>query len=470
MTIVTPVDGQPAIAEHVAQLTETLTGVRAEPLTLTGQSLFRQPVAQRNVGNTTSGRLLQYYSAVELTNNASLSGTTWNRDDVTRVAARLQIEGAVLRFSTAPSGANPAGSWTDVMEAVQGRLKAYGDLEGYNVYADGDIDAGGSLSANGTAYLSDVLTYGYVSPGSTNAYDLGATGARWRKLYATDADFTNTPTVGGVALPTASHTHSYLPLAGGTLAGHLMFSPHQTYDIGAENTPYNRPRAIYVGNGGVYVGGTSTAAIVVGAIPATGPYVAGQQFGGMQFGDGFNGVLWRINASGYAFVPGANNSYDVGDTSNRVRKLYATDADLAGGLVTGGNAGVGVAPGAWSASYRVLQVGQAGALWADAAAIGTTRLTHNSYYDGTNDRALVAGRSARIVVGEQVIRFDRATTASAGATQAFFTSAQIDLNGKLLLTPASTIAGLNIRGVDQPAITVSATAPSSPIVGDLWVW
>lgn len=35
MTFITPVDGQPAVALHVAQLTEALSGVRAEAITLT---------------------------------------------------------------------------------------------------------------------------------------------------------------------------------------------------------------------------------------------------------------------------------------------------------------------------------------------------------------------------------------------------------------------------------------------------
>ena len=35
MTFITPLDGQPAIAAHVAQLTNALTGVTAEPITLT---------------------------------------------------------------------------------------------------------------------------------------------------------------------------------------------------------------------------------------------------------------------------------------------------------------------------------------------------------------------------------------------------------------------------------------------------
>jgi hypothetical protein len=41
-----------------------------------------------------------------------------------------------------------------------------------------------------------------TSPATTNARDLGTTTLRWRKLWATDVDTTNAPTVGGVSLDT----------------------------------------------------------------------------------------------------------------------------------------------------------------------------------------------------------------------------------------------------------------------------
>ena len=34
MSFVTPVDGQPALASHVSQITDTLVGARSEPITL----------------------------------------------------------------------------------------------------------------------------------------------------------------------------------------------------------------------------------------------------------------------------------------------------------------------------------------------------------------------------------------------------------------------------------------------------
>ena len=85
---------------------------------------------------------------------------------------------------------------------------------------------------------------GSIAVGTTNLYDLGATALRWRKLWATDAETTNTPTVGGVALPTfttadarylqsATATTTYVPLAGGSvLTGLLGPTTTNTRDLG----------------------------------------------------------------------------------------------------------------------------------------------------------------------------------------------------------------------------------------------
>ena len=41
---------------------------------------------------------------------------------------------------------------------------------------------------------------GSILVGTTNAYDLGATAARWRKLWAVDLETTNVPTIGGTSM------------------------------------------------------------------------------------------------------------------------------------------------------------------------------------------------------------------------------------------------------------------------------
>jgi hypothetical protein len=62
----------------------------------------------------------------------------------------------------------------------------------------------------------------------------------------------------------------------------------------------------------------------------------------------------------------------------------------AGALRADTNLGVGVAPAAWAATHRVIQVGQTGSLNAAAAAQGVN-LQDNTVWDGTSSKALVTG-------------------------------------------------------------------------------
>jgi hypothetical protein len=89
----------------------------------------------------------------------------------------------------------------------------------------------------------NVLTGG-LGPTTNNALDLGTTALRFRKLWGIDGEFTNTPTVGGVALPTfttadarylqgATAGTTYVPLAGGSvLTGLLGPTTTNTRDLG----------------------------------------------------------------------------------------------------------------------------------------------------------------------------------------------------------------------------------------------
>jgi hypothetical protein len=63
---------------------------------------------------------------------------------------------------------------------------------------------------------------GLLGPTTTNTRDLGTTALRWRKLWAVDGEFTNVPTVGGVALPTvATADAAYVNVGGDTMTGIL---------------------------------------------------------------------------------------------------------------------------------------------------------------------------------------------------------------------------------------------------------
>lgn len=155
---------------------------------------------------------------------------------------------------------------------------------GITMRASGSASSIATLSANTNGSLRLYASGGDYSPTTTNVTDLGTTFLRWKKLWATDADFTNAPVVGGSALQTqtaadaryltqANASTTYLPLAGGTLTGNLLFSTDNTRDIGASGA--TRPRDLWLGRN-LSVSGTTqfSNSLGVGVTPATNAGIA----------------------------------------------------------------------------------------------------------------------------------------------------------------------------------------------------
>lgn len=137
-----------------------------------------------------------------------------------------------------------------------------------------------------------------------------------------------------------------------------------------------------------------------------------------------------------------------------------------------GNVGVGVSPEAgWSASWRALRIGFGGALWSYSVT-GTTFLSNNSYYDGTNFRAIRNAPATAIMLedGTGQIELRNAVAVGAAATQTYVPRLAVGPTGKVTITPDAGVAALRIGTTDQPKITVASAAPSSPMTGDLWMW
>ena len=99
-----------------------------------------------------------------------------------------------------------------------------------------------------------------------------------------------------------------------------------------------------------------------------------------------------------------------------VNPVVAGDIKTLFTLDAAGNVGVGVTPPAWPATHRAIHLGQTGTLWAAVAASGHA-WGENTYYDGTNFRAVIAGPGSFIQQSLGIVTLDALLTAVAGAIQ-----------------------------------------------------
>jgi hypothetical protein len=131
----------------------------------------------------------------------------------------------------------------------------------------------------------------------------------------------------------------------------------------------------FLGNGDV--NGTPSTGIFSGT-GGTGSNVAGAELrirGGASTGNAAGGII--------SFYTSAAGS--AGTTVNAATEIARFD--------TRGNLGINATPQSWGTSYRAIQIGQRGGLWAHTSA-GSTYLSENIWDDGSASKYIVTGAAA----------------------------------------------------------------------------
>jgi hypothetical protein len=132
---------------------------------------------------------------------------------------------------------------------------------------------------------------------------------------------------------------------------------------------------------------------------------------------------------------------------------------------TNQNVGVGVTPSAWQSTRRALQVGLNAALWGNVAGAGTTFLSNNTYFDGTNFKYLnTSGASYMAQQTDGAFIFNSAPSGTAGNAITFTQAMTLNASGNLLLGTANG-NGLNLdfspSTSQQNGITYVNSSPNS---------
>jgi hypothetical protein len=184
--------------------------------------------------------------------------------------------------------------------------------------------------------------------------------------------------------------------------------------------------------------------------------------------------------NGQAAYPTTTNVTDLGSTSFRWRKLWATDADLSGALTFANDAtaklsrpsagalrvdtnlGVGVNPEAWNTDARAIRVGNIGALYASATSQYVI-LADNHYYDAVGNKAITANPAALVMLNAGSLSVQTAPSVAAGAAQTFTTRAVLNTTGTLTLTPDAGQSAVDAKQKISVAMSSATVAGMSMV-------
>lgn len=273
---------------------------------------------------------------------------------------------------------------------------------------------------------------------STGDFVLVSQGGVTKKADASLVVAPTLKTVGGVSLlgsgDISSPTFSGAVSVGGTFTAYNIF---QKFDMVSNPTI---TRYSGVGGGSNLILTTSGSATYgVNAIPA-----AGGAYGTIYFG-GYNGtdhltstLISSVNSGGILSPTNLSGSLVFKTTpTESLTPLTRMTIDHTGAVTVPGSLGMGITPSAgWQAGLTPIQTNSGMALW-------TIHTSQNTYFDGTNYRAMASGAATDYyqLLGSHVWRY--APSVATDAVQTFATGMSISNAGTVTIPGALAIGSLN---------------------------
>jgi len=292
-------------------------------------------------------------------------------------------------------------------------------------------------AADAVNVTGDAMT-GNLAVGTTDAYDLGTTALRWRTLWATSADFATAPVVGGSSLLTQTAGDARYALIGS--GGGISQADADLRYVNIDGDTMTGGLTLSAGNLTLTAGIVSagTRGNLIGALAPTGYASAMPDTDASIF-------LYRVSSANWAGL-GVDNSGQVwlrtGLSGTPVPSL-AIDA-TGHVFVQRGNLNIGATEAPWGSTRRAIQIGQSGTI---NGGIGVSLLVanDNSYHDGADARAVLAGPASRMVLYNGSVTLETAPSVAAGAIQTWASRAVISSTGMTSLTTTGATA-LVLRG------------------------
>ncbi len=362
-----------------------------------------------------------------------------------------QFNGGHIWYTSSGSGtANTAISFTTAMT-----LNASGNL------GLGTATIGSRLQVNGNAAIGYSASTAAPTNGLMVAGNVGvnvtpsawASGFRAIQIGGRTALFNsdiNITTLGNNIFYDGV-SYKYITSAAGSsidLGGNYMtFGTLASGTAGANATGVERARIhtdgiFYIGNGDA-VASPNTG--IISATGGSGTNIAGAEFrirGGASTGSGAGGpITFYTSAAGSA-----------GTTVNAATEIARFD--------TRGNLGINATPQSWGTSYRAIQIGQRGGLWAHTSA-GSTYLSENIWDDGSASKYIVTGAAAGYQMASGAHYWYQAASGTGGANITLNTSMFLNTSNNLGIGTTTIGSRLQVNGNAAIGYSASTAAPTN---------
>ena len=150
------------------------------------------------------------------------------------------------------------------------------------------------------------------------------------------------------------------------------------------------------------------------------------------------GSLFGVGALGTAFVQWTNAPLGIGTYGVAQPLIFGTNSSERMRLDSSGNLGLGVTPSAWSGSYKVNQILNAGFIGSGNRAY----VSANWYDNGTADKYIASDYATRYIQLNGTHRWDNAASGTAGNTITFTQAMTLDASGRLVVG-TTAVSGSN---------------------------
>ena len=299
-----------------------------------------------------------------------------------------------------------------------------GDSTMSNARNLGNITAGGAVGATTASVTTSINNLIDSSPGALNTLNELAA------ALGDDANFSTTVT---------NSIATKLPLAGGTMTGDIAMGLHQiVFDnnsqaIQIKDAGGTASYVLYQDNADTLIIGNGTTVEKI-RLDTSGNEGAVVIDTNGNVGIGTTAPDQPLQVKGTIETQATNSTngfmmYTYTDNTYRINYNGAGADELI--LTSGGALGLGNTPGAWSANYPALQIGQ-GATFTGHRNNTQTQLGQN-WWIGTGNQYVVDGAASRLIMNpDSTIIFSQAPSGTAGATMS-------TINDRLVIAPDGNV-------------------------------